>query len=228
MAQKTFKIFGKDLTLNMRNEGDFAIANELFLDHQYRYCDEVIRKAQHALIDIGGHLGFFSLYASLLNPKVPIYAFEPHIGNFELLKKNLKNNRVKNVTAKNLAVSNKIGEIDLQLSKEDLNHSTTMALEPTGETQGVQATTLERIFEKNNIGQCDLIKMDCEGAEFGIIYSTSDSVLDKVSNIFLEYHDWIPGEDHRKLKVFLETKGYMVEDYPNSRIAELGFLWCRR
>jgi len=64
--QKEVKIFGKTVMLTMRNEGDYAVANELFLDHQYRQCDEVIKSAKNTVIDIGGHLGFFSLYASLL------------------------------------------------------------------------------------------------------------------------------------------------------------------
>lgn len=228
LIKKEIKIFGKTVVLTMRNEGDYAIANELFLDHQYRYCDEVLKKAKNAVIDIGGHLGFFSLYASLLNPEVPIYCFEPHAGNFELLKKNLKENRVRNVTAKNLAVSDKIGEVDLLISKEDLNHSIVYAIEPTDEVQKVQTITLEKILSRHDLGQIDLLKIDCEGAEFLIIEDSPPEVFDKVSHIFLEYHDWAPGGDHRRLKKFLEAKGYKVENYPNSKMKELGFLWCRR
>lgn len=226
--RKEIKIFGKTLTLNMRSDGDYAIAHELFLDHQYRYCDEVIRGATDAVIDIGGHLGFFSLYASLLNPKVPIFCFEPHTGNFELLKKNLKDNRVKNVTAKNLAVSNKVGETELLLSQEDLNHSIVRAIEPTGVTQKVQTTTLEKIFDRHDIGHCDLLKIDCEGAEFAILEDSPKEVLERVSNIFLEYHDWVPGKHHSDLKKLLETRGFKVQDFPNSKMQELGFLWCQR
>jgi len=212
----------------MRNEGDYAIAHELFLDHQYRFCDDAIKKAKNCVIDIGGHLGFFSLYASLLNPTVPIYSFEPHIGNYELLKENLKANHVKNVQSKQLAVSDKVEQVQLQLSKEDLNHSILTAIEPTGATQPVQTTTLERIFQKNNIGHCDLIKIDCEGSEFRLIYATPQSIFDKVSNIFLEYHDWIEGENSEELKRFLERKGFRVSKYPNNKMNELGFLWCEK
>jgi len=219
----------------MRNEGDLAIANELFLDHQYQYCDEVIRQAdpmpdgrQACIIDIGGHLGFFSLYASLLNPRVPIYAFEPHDGNYELLKTNLKENRVKNVTPRRLAVSDRAGEAELLISAEDLNHSLNKAIEPTGEIQKVQTTTLERIMEKNRIERCDLLKMDCEGAEFEIIYGTPVDLFKKIDHIFLEYHDWIQGGDSRKLQQYLEKLGYKVQRIQNSRMKELGFLWCRR
>src|SRR3989338_6433421 len=121
--QKEIKIFGRSLTITLRNEGDWAIAHELFLDHQYRYCDDVIQRTANPIIDIGGHLGFFALYAALLNPRGPIYSFEPHEGNFGLLKENLKQNRIKNVHPKNLAVAATVGQTTLQLSQEDLNHS---------------------------------------------------------------------------------------------------------
>jgi len=228
VIQKELKIFGRAVILNIRNEGDYAIANELFLDNQYRFCDDAIKKAKDCIVDIGGHLGFFSLYASLLNADVPIYAFEPHIGNYEMLKKNLKENRIRNVYPKQLAVSDKVGQIELQLSKEDLNHSILEPIEATGEAQIVQTTTLERIFQKNNIGHCDLIKIDCEGAEFALIYATSDEIFDKVSNIFLEYHDWTDGQNSEELKRFLEKKRFKVEKYPNHKIKELGFLWCAK
>lgn len=210
----------------MRNDGDFAIANELFIDRQYRFCDEVIKKAKNCVIDIGGHLGFFSIMASLLNSVVLIYSFEPHIGNYGLLKENLKNNHIKNVFPKQLAVSDKIGETELKLSKEDLNHSLEKAIEPTNETQKVQTTTLDRIFQKNGIVKCDLLKLDCEGSEFKIIYSTPKEVFRKIDNIFLEYHDWIDGENSDKLKSYLINIGYKVQKFPNSKMRELGFLWC--
>ncbi len=210
----------------MRNEGDYAIATELFLEHQYRFCDEAIKKAKDCVIDIGGHLGFFSIYASLLNSDVPIYAFEPHIGNFELFKQNIRDNKIKNVIPKQLAVSDKVGQAELQISKEDLNHSILTPIEPTGATQPVQTTTLERIFQKNNIGHCDLIKIDSEGSEFALIYATPQSIFDKVSNIFLEYHDYTEGHSSNDLKRFLEKQGFRVSKYPNNKMKELGFLWC--
>ncbi len=223
---REIKIFGKTLTLTLRNDGDYAIANELFLDHQYRFCDKTIKEAKNCIIDIGGHLGFFSIMATTLNPNVTIYLFEPHMGNYEILKANLKNNRIKNVIPKQLAVSSVIGQTQLLLSKEDLNHSLTKAIEPTGETQIIQTTTLERIYQKNRIQKVDLLKLDCEGCEFDVIYNAPDEIFKKTDNIFLEYHDWTDGENHNKLKSFLESKGYKVSDFPNSKMQELGFLWC--
>ena len=107
---------------------------------------------------------------------------------------------MRNVTAKNLAVNNTLGEVELLLSKEDLNHSLVKAIEPTQQVQKVQTITLEKILDRQHIGQVDLLKIDCEGAEFAILEDSPQTVYDRVSNIFLEYHDWVPGKHHRNLK----------------------------
>jgi len=214
--------------LNIRNEGDEAVANEVFRDREYSPCDEVIKNAKHAIIDIGGHAGFFALYAATINPNVSIYSFEPHNENYKMLKENLKQNRIKSVRPKNLAIANKIGEVELILSQEDLNHSIVHAIETVNETQKVGCTTLEKIMQKNDLKKVELLKIDCEGAEFQILRSTPQSSFDKIQHIFLEYHDWTPNENHRELKSFLEKMGYKVKDYPNHKMKELGFLWCKK
>jgi len=228
MIQKTIKIFGKPLTLSMRDDGDQAVANEVFRDREYSSCDEVIRGAKQAVIDVGGHAGFFSLYAAILNPKVPIYAFEPASENYKLLKQNLKGNRIRNVTPKNQAVWKTVGEVELKLSAEGLNHSMVHAIETVNEVERVNATTLEKIIQKNRLKRVDLLKMDCEGAEFDILFATPQATFDKLSTIYLEYHDWVPGGDHHKLKQHLENMGFKVRDFPNHKMRELGFLWCTK
>ncbi len=224
--EKTLKIFGHTLQLALRDEGDWAVAHEVFAAREYRLCEEAIQKAIHPILDIGAHVGFFSLYASLLNPQASLYAFEPHEGSYALLKQNIKDNRIKNVHPSQVAVGAEAGQIRLHLSQEHMNHSTAAALEPTGETQLAQQTTLERIFRKNRIERCALIKMDCEGAEFPIVYSAPEWIFEKTQALFLEYHDWTPGQSSGDLKVFLEKKGYRVQRIPNARIDGLGFLSC--
>ena len=226
MTQKTLNLFNQNLSVTLRNDGDEAVFNEVLVNREYRFCEEQIKSAQNAVIDIGGHIGLFSLYAGTLNPKVPIYSFEPHSGNYALLKENLKQNRIKNVFPKNVAISNQIGQIELRFSKEDLNHSIIHAIEETGEQQKVETTTLEKIIDRHQLGHIDLLKVDCEGAEFQILEDTPKDIFDRVSHIALEYHDWVPNGDHRRLKSFLEKQGYKVQDFPNHKMKELGFLWC--
>jgi len=226
MFQKEVKIFGKTIKLNYRNNVDLTVANEVLVNRGYRLCEDAIKNAKGPIIDIGGHLGFFSLMASALRTSLPIYCFEPHIENFELLKRNLKDNDIQNVVAKQVAVSDVIGEVELLLSREDLNHSLREAIEPTGKIQTVQATTLEKIFEQYKINHCGLLKIDCEGSEYEILYSTPKSIFDRIQAIFLEYHEWSEKGLADALKIHLEKMGFRVKKIPNAKMKELGYLWA--
>ncbi len=226
MINKEIKIFGKTLKLTLRDKVDSTVADEVLVNRGYRLCEDSIRNAKGPILDIGGHIGCFSLMASALRSTLPIYCFEPHAGNFELLKKNLKDNGARNVVAKQLAVSDTVGEVELQLSREDLNHSLVSAIEPTGLVQKTQSTTLEQIFEKEKIGHCGLLKLDCEGSEYDILHSAPKSIFDKIQAIFLEYHEWSEKGLADALKTHLEKMGFKVKKIPNARMGQLGYLWC--
>ena len=228
MISKDVKISGKLLKVTLRDRGDESVAEEVLARRGYKICEEAIRNAQGPIVDIGGHIGLFSLLASTLRPNLPIYSFEPHADNFELLEQNLKNNGIKNVKAIREAVSDRVGEADLLLSQQNLNHSLALAIEPTGKIQTVQATTLEKIFEKNSIQQCGLLKIDCEGSEYEILYSTPKAIFDKIQAIFLEYHEWSEKGLADALKIHLEKMGFRVKKIPNAKMEELGYLWATK
>lgn len=228
MINREVKIFGKTLHLTLRDRGDESVTSEVFVKRGYKICEETIRNAQGPIVDIGGHIGLFCLLASALRSNLPIYSFEPHDDNFETLKRNLKDNGVQNVTAIRAAVSDRVGEADLILSQQDLNHSLALAIEPTGKTQTVPTTTLERIFDQCKIDRCGLLKIDCEGSEYEILYSTPKPIFDKIQAIFLEYHEWSEKGLADALKIHLEKMGFKVKKIPNSKMEELGYLWATK
>jgi len=228
MFQKEFKLSGKLLKITLRDRGDESVAEEVLIKRGYKVCEEAIRNAQGPIIDVGGHIGLFGLLAASLRPALPIYSFEPHEDNFKTLEGNLKGNKAQNVTAIRAAVSDRVGEADLLLSQQDLNHSLTLAIEDTGKTQTVPTTTLGRIFDQFKIDHCGLLKIDCEGSEYEILYSTPKPIFDKIQAIFLEYHEWSEKGLADALKIHLEKMGFKVKKIPNAKMEELGYLWATK
>ncbi len=53
---------------------------------------------------------------------------------------------------------------------------------------GVPSITLEDIFNKYDINHCKLLKMDCEGSEYEILYNTSPEILSRCENLRAEFH----------------------------------------
>ena len=60
-----------------------------------------------------------------------------------------------------------------------------------GETGGisVKALTLSEIVLASPIQHVDMLDLDCEGSEYGIILDTPPEVWDRIGRVVLEYHN---------------------------------------
>ena len=64
------------------------------------------------VIDIGAHIGYYTLlFSKLVGKTGKVFAFEAHPDNFTLLKQNVETNGYTNVVVENKAVSNYNGKI---------------------------------------------------------------------------------------------------------------------
>jgi FkbM family methyltransferase len=225
---KSIKINGKILEMKVLTDADESVFNEIFIEKEYRVLDGVIKNAKSLILDIGAHIGFFSIYASVINPNVQIMAFEPDERNFLLLKENLKLNHIKNVTVKNVAVWGNLGTHDLFLSEDSHNNSLCEFLpNKSGLTKSVNTTTLEKILTHNK--KCDLVKMDCEGSEEEILKNTNNSTFDKIENFYLEYHDYLGTNLKENLKKVFNMNGFgSLKTTPSSYDKRFGFIEARR
>lgn len=137
------------------------------------------------IIDIGAHIGLFTLFASQFCKNGKIYCFEPVKENYDLLLSNIALNNLSNVSAFNVAVADKISTVKIFLNNDESGHS---MFEQDSNSIEVQSTTLKNIFDENNISTCNFIKMDCEGAEYDIIGSLPQEYFIKIQKLIIEYH----------------------------------------
>ncbi len=123
-------------------------------------------KAGMTVVDIGAHIGFYTLLAArLVGPTGKVYAFEPHPQNFALLKENIELNGYWNVTAVNKAVTNRSGLVKLFAGVHSSQPSLFRDTFTTVPRVVVETTTLDDFFEEVGWPEIDLIKIDVEGAE---------------------------------------------------------------
>ena len=189
---------------------DLAIFHEVW-DHQ-RYAagpiGEVARRG--TVVDIGAHIGLFTLFASKVLQAKRIVSVEPDPWNFELLAKNTADNHLGGVTLVRAAISGVSGERWIHLSSSNTGGHSFYAR--GGSSRLVRAVSLFDLFKSSGISECSLLKMDCEGAEMDILENTSDELLRGVSAISLEYHlDAYPQERLERSKTRLETLGFILE-----------------
>jgi hypothetical protein len=61
------------------------------------------------------------------------------------------------------------------------------AVTESGE-QAVRVTTLQTIFDQNNVDEVDLLKIDIEGGEYKSLLTADIPTLRRIRRIALEYH----------------------------------------
>jgi FkbM family methyltransferase len=184
-------------------------------------------KRFRTIVDIGAHIGTFGIYAAQSCPEARIFCYEPEARNFELLNYNIRQNKLKgHITAYNSAVASTVGQRQLAVGH---SLSNSFYIVPNGANhQSVQCTTLEDILEDHDLDSIDLLKMNCEGAEYEILETCSDDILRQIQNIRLEYHNLDSGErSGESLKRFLISKGYRIERF-SRYLNTSGFIWAAR
>lgn len=161
------------------------------------------------VIDIGAHIGRFSVYAAKLANTGQVYCYEPGTSNFTLLQENITLNNLKNVQVYKLGVGADFKEKKLYFAND--NAENTMYLESKN-FESVKCVPLSAVFQNNRIETCNFLKIDCEGAEYDILFNTPKNIFEKIDKIVLEYHDHIyQGKNLFDLVWLLNRCGYKLK-----------------
>lgn len=178
----------------------------------------------HVILDVGAHIGTFSLLASSVAGRV--YAIEPCFESFNLCQMNVRLNRLSNrITVSHLALSDQQGECTLHYSEGNWGHTIMRRLSGGGEQ--VQALTLSEFLRVNGVTHCDFMKMNCEGAEFPIILKSSCETLRQIRMLVVLYHcDLCSMANEHDLLAHLRTCGF--EAAIRNRIDQRGWIVARQ
>ncbi len=163
------------------------------------------------VVDIGAHVGYFTLYAINITKKGKVISYEPSKKAFSILEKNIKMNKFTNVKLENLAVSKIQGKSLLHTNDTDEISNSLYNLNKDCEVQEVETTTLNDIFLKHKLDKIDFLKMDCEGAEYEIIMNTPSSILDKIQKISAEIHEEMVPYSKELIIEKLKNHGFNVK-----------------
>ena len=178
-------IFKNNFKIKIRaNSTDFYVLTNIWLLEEYDN-KKIQIKQDDLIIDIGAHIGLFTIYASQFCNNGKIYCYEPIKENYDLLVQNIELNNIKNTTIFQKAVTDKSSIARIFLNKDSAAHS---IFNESKMYVDIESTSLKDIFESNKIEKCDLLKLDCEGSEYIILNSLSDFYFHHIKKIVLEYH----------------------------------------
>ena len=205
------------------NSTDLMALTHVWLIGEYSKHDFQIKKTD-VVIDVGAHIGLFSLYASQHCTKGKIFAFEPIKENYEILESNKKLNDFSNIQSENCAISNVTSKITLYQSNDESGHSKFIQ---TNNPVEVASKSLNDFFKENRLESVNLLKLDCEGSEYEIIDSLEDKYFEMTEKMIIEYHlaDSNP-ELLEKLKNKLKYHSYKISIEPLFK--DIGFLYAKK
>lgn len=225
-ARQQIELRGSGARFYTRGAMDIWSVKETFLDRFYERFGMRLQPGW-TVVDIGGGIGEFTIFAALAHPDNKVYAYEPTPDSFALLQENLRLNRVNNVQAFAEAIWSENGTLTLDMTVGEPSQFISYAgAEPQVQNGKVvvPSISLTEAFARLGITRCDLLKLDCEGAEFAILFNTPDETLSRIERIVMEYHDSPTEYTHRDLAKFLQSKGFQVETFTNWVHPDLGYL----
>jgi FkbM family methyltransferase len=190
----------------------------MFEDDEYR-LQRYNLPAGSTIIDIGAHIGWFTLSAFAQVAEARVFSYEPHPENYRLLAENLRLNGVSRGQAFQMAVAGEAGEALLVTSDHLGGLSTAGSLladklyagHAPKQSHKVRTTTLDEIVSVNRIERCALLKIDCEGAEHAILASASPDTLARIERLSIEWDDLDEERCKGSLVALLEARGFSVE-----------------
>jgi FkbM family methyltransferase len=219
---------GRKFDICLRPDADESIVAEIFKWREYGSAEVIIKMANLPIVDVGAHIGVFSLYASALNPQAKIYALEPEKENFDLLLRNISANRLGNVKAVRAALASSSGERELAIAPDSINHRLVEA-EDGGivvRREKIPAFSFADFLDVYHIAAAGLVKMDIEGGEYEVFGAMADADFGRMQSVILEYHEY-GGHRYRELEEMFRRRGFSVEIFPSRFENGLGFLFAR-
>jgi len=180
LAPQHMPVFG------IRNDLDTAVVEEVWQENVYRLGPDSC--AGLPVIDVGAHIGAFSLLA-LHRGATKVFAVEAHPDNFATLERNIARNEVGGmVETFHSAITDHATHLFMDTAEASPSG---MAL-PAGlagdivrgaPIEGVSLVALMRLAPRFG-----LLKLDCEGPEWAVILATPSEVLNQCRTIVGEWH----------------------------------------
>jgi FkbM family methyltransferase len=168
------------------------LLHEIFVRREYAFAPD---GDEPFILDCGSNIGISILFFKKLFPHARVIGFEPDKSTFELLSRNVSENGLSDVSLHNVALSSTIGDATFFSNSRQTHGTLKMSLlqqRIDGETQQVPCVTLSSFVQ----GPVDLLKMDIEGAEMGVMQEVAAAgALKGVRAIVIEYHHHIRSED---------------------------------
>ena len=188
------------------------------------------------VIDIGAHVGSFAINIATRHPQARVECYEPSAQSAEYLRGNIAANGLGDrVVAHEAALSDKegtallddndAGSVHNGLVQDDGRLVAGAEYLDTRHRVAVRTTTFDAAVAAAPAPP-DIVKMDCEGGEYALVYASSPQSWASVSRVVMEYHP-VAGQSWDELRAWLANVGLKVARH-HAIAPGLGTAWLVR
>jgi len=228
MKLEKAKVFGKYIFNYLPD--DKYVGQRVAMEKYEPYLTDLMLskiKSGDVVLDIGANIGYDTvLFADKVGKKGKVIAVEPDPINFEILQKNIKENKLFNVVAVKAALGNENKKMKIFESEENYGDHRMWeeTLRPAGtsldrEAKPVFCRRLDDLLKELEYQKIDFIKMDVQGFETLVIEGGKEIIKKNTPTIFFEYWPWgikNTGSDYKEMMKFLRNiykKIFWVDEY---------------
>ena len=215
-----------------RLAADEHFVRDVVMNEEYAAAGYEIT-ARDLVVDIGGNIGSFTLYAAAKAHGGQVVSVEPIQDNYRLLVQNIKMNGFANVLAKQAALVPRRKTVRVYFGTLGFgSHSILPVLAQQSQRfEDVEGITLANLFEEYQLPHCDFLKMDCEGAEFGILREMDLDLSRRISKLVVEYHTLPDRDKHEQAHELIDRLvelGFTIDRYTDVVGTNWGTIFARR
>jgi FkbM family methyltransferase len=172
----------------------YQVFKEIFMEDFYEIDTLVKKLPAEPVVDIGANAGFFNVLLLSRLPKARIFAYEPMPGNIAKFSETISRNpSMQGIRLFQKAVTGKpIDALDLY-TEDAADHTVVSSVfssfNPLNSKKiTVPAQSLTALIEEQGLTTIDLLKLDCEGSEYDILYHTDPALLTRARMLVIEVH----------------------------------------
>jgi FkbM family methyltransferase len=183
--------------------------------NEFAFLDGVIEPGM-VFIDVGANEGLYTLFAAKRADTT--IALEPSAREFERLRANIELNRLTNVKARRIALSDHNGEAALRVSGYEHEGQNTLgsfsyAGVELSHTEKVKVRRLDDLVIEEGLRSVDVIKLDVEGAEYSALRGARRTLVEFRPLLLIEIFDTAlrhQGSSAADVLEFLKSLGYRI------------------
>jgi FkbM family methyltransferase len=215
VAKLVPNVWSSAITLQLTRGGAFDVSEfmtlyiykEIFVDGCYD--EPQLSRSDPVIIDVGANTGLFAIRMRQLYPRAMLNCYEPMPANFRALERNLKQSGIEGCKTFQEGVGGRTRAEKLYIHDRNVGgHSIHAAVANNGPSIAIELVDIEIALDRLGGRVCNLLKLDCEGAEYEILTSLGDTLAHRIERIVFEPTPTLYKIDD--LKRHLESIGYRV------------------